>query len=728
MPREGAQIGFAVVLLRSVLPSRDAAPAEHLVHAGTRFAVHPMKQKGRFLLAVLGTALGAAAVFGANAWFASSSQVTPAPESRTADPTTPPPSPAPVVADPRTPEVARQPAPNAEARTAAEGPAVAQGLRGLVLDTDNRALAGVHIHLIESAANDPFALTVKRRYRHGAGALASTQSAADGTFAVGLPVVQDKVYEVCVVSPQHATVRLGGLKLLAGAWHDLGAITLVKGATVRGRVTVEGRDDIPVPQAVVTILTGTAFEDAALRSLSGLDRGLSTVVDQNGYYEVKHAPSRGVVQVAAVAPGFARVLRQNIQLTSELPIEINFGLPPGQSVSGRVTSQRDEPVAGAQLEVWPQQTAASPISGESGDDGRFEIMGLAAGTNRLHITAEGYENHDLRDVVSGSADLRIVLARRATLRVRVLTPERQVVRSYQLALRRFFAEQGGQIGHVADVPEQRVRLDGLTDFAELAGVPMGVFQCQVIAEGWAKTLSDAVKFEPTDGGVSGEQSIDVVLSAGVTLRGRVLDEAGAPLAGATVVTQADGATPDSPAWRMLASAVPERITAMRVTTDAEGNFLLPRLALASYQLEVDHEEACRTLVPGLHLDAPGEQTLPAIRLPAGATVTGRATVDGRIAGQMKVVLSSRLPAGTPPGTPLGAAAIRLEAVTDPDGAFVMPRRVPPGDYDLRAAVVGTATDTQIIQQLMQLQRSATTVTVAAGQRRVERDIDLPPLH
>ena len=95
---------------------------------------------------------------------------------------------------------------------------------------------------------------------------------------------------------------------------------------------------------------------------------------------------------------------------------------------------------------------------------------------------------------------------------------------------------------------------------------------------------------------------------------------------------------------------------------------------------------------------------------------------------MKVVLRSRSPSGTPTGTTSGAAAIRLEAVTDADGAFVMPRRVPPGDYDLSATVVGTAAETQIIQQLMELQRSATTVTVAPGQRHVERDIDLPPLH
>src|SRR5262245_40485517 len=123
-----------------------------------------MKQKRRFLLAALVVALGAAAVFGANAWFGSNSQVTPALEPKMGDPAPPPsptPSPAPVVADPRSPEVSRQPASNSEARTAAEGPAVAQGLRGLVLDSDNHALAGVHIHLIESAANDPFALTVK---------------------------------------------------------------------------------------------------------------------------------------------------------------------------------------------------------------------------------------------------------------------------------------------------------------------------------------------------------------------------------------------------------------------------------------------------------------------------------------------------------------------------------------------------------------------------------------
>ena len=52
-------------------------------------------------------------------------------------------------------------------------------------------------------------------------------TAEDGAFAIGLPIAQDKLLELYVVSSDHATARLGGLRLLAGTWHDLGVVPLV---------------------------------------------------------------------------------------------------------------------------------------------------------------------------------------------------------------------------------------------------------------------------------------------------------------------------------------------------------------------------------------------------------------------------------------------------------------------------------------------------------------------
>lgn len=608
-----------------------------------------------------------------------------------------------------------------------------QGLRGLVLDEADQPLAGIDVYLLESPSNDLVALPLLLQQRHLMGPLSSARTKDDGTFAISLQMVQDKVYELRVVSPRHATARLGGLRLLQGEWHDVGAITLVPGATLRGRVTVEGRADIPVPQAVVTVEAGTAFEDVAQRSLPGQERGLSTTVDANGFYELRHAPSRGVVQVSAVAPGFARVLRPNIELSTTHPIELDFGLPPGQSVAGQIVDGNDRPVAGARIEAWAQQGTASALLGHSDSSGRFDVLGMRALPHRLRVSARGFQTQDVPDVQPGRDDLRIVLQARGTVRVRVLTPEGAVLRSYQLSLRRYFEEQGGQIGLVVDVPEQRVRLDGMTDFAELRGVPNGTFKCQVVADGYAKTFSAPITFPISNneadtaaaGGDGEVQTIDVRLSSGATLRGRVFDEAGRPLGGATVTTQADGATPDNPLTKMLAGGLPDKITPQRATTDADGSFVLTQLALADYQLEVTHPDACRTIVPGLRLDTVGLRTLPAIRMLTGAVVAGRATVGGRVAGQIKVVLATD-------ATGDGAAdrdALRLETVTDAEGHFEMPRRVPPGSYVLRAAVVGTAEpEAQIFQQLLQMRRSSTPIAVLAGAARIECNIDLPTDH
>jgi hypothetical protein len=528
-----------------------------------------------------------------------------------------------------------------------------------------------------------------------------------------------------VLSPAHATSRVGELRLLAEQWYDLGAITMTAGATVRGRVTVAGREDIPVPQATVTVEIGAAFADAALRALPGSGPGLTATVDATGAYELRHVPSRGIVQIAAVAPGFARVLKTNIELSPDRPVVVDFGLPPGESVGGTVTTSDGRPIAGARVEAWPRASAGQALVGYSDDRGAFQVLGLVTGAYRLRTSARGYEVHDEPDVQPGRQDVRITLHALSTVSVRVQTPAGAIVRSYRLGLRRFFEEQGGQLAGVPNVPEQRVRLDGLTDAATIHDVPPGRFVCQVETEGFAKSLSQPIDNLREPGAAPGPRHFDVVvtLTAGAVLRGIVQDDTGAPLAGATVQTQADGATPDSPFFQIVASAVPDRITAQRVTTGADGSFVLPQLALADYQLLVEHPEACRTFVPGLRLDREQERTLPPIRLVRGAIVAGRVTVAGRIAGQVKVVMT------TPAAVAGGHDAIRLETVTDSTGAYRMPRRVPPGNYELRAAVIGTAEpEAQIFRQLLQLQRSSTTVAVAPGQALVERDLDLPSDH
>jgi len=595
-------------------------------------------------------------------------------------------------------------------------PPNAQGLRGRVVDEFQRPLAGCPVYLVDSVGNDPLALPVLRDQRGAFGPVARAETDGDGGFAVGLPVAQDKVYELYVQAPGFATTRRGGLRLSAGHWHDLGTVAMARGATLRGRVTVAGRPDIPVPGATIVVEIGGTFADAALRALPDAGPGLVATANGHGEYELPGVPSLGIVQASAVGRGFARQLRQNLELAADRPTEVDFALLPGHALAGHVVDEAGAPVEGACVEAWPQQAAQSPLTDHSDANGSFEVQGLGPGEHRLRVRASGWHPVEQAGIAASTTGLRLVLRRQFGVRVRVAAQNGAVLRSYQLAIRRWFPETPGQLAAAVEVPEQRVRLDGTIDHAVVPALPKGWFCAQIDADGFARTFSEPFdNTAPID--AANDRQIVVVMTTGGSLRGRVVDEQGLPIAGATVHTDPDGLLPDSPFVRLLGGALPDRATAARATTGTDGAFHLVRLSFANYQLRVEHPSACREVVRGITIAGAEERVLPPVRLLPGAEVRGRVT--GNTGGQVKVVLTT-LPDLADP-----ARALRLEAIADPDGGYRLPRRVPPGDYELRGAVIGAAEpEAQIFAQLTQLRRSAVPIAVAPGQRLVERDLHL----
>ena len=597
-----------------------------------------------------------------------------------------------------------------------------QGLRGRVIDDRNRPLAGVRVYLLESASNEPLTLPILLQQGLILGPMAETLSTTDGAFALGLQLATDKLYEVRLLSPLHADVRLGDLRVLADEWHDVGDVVMVPGTTIRGRVTVEGTTT-PVPGAIIAVEGGSAFADATMHGIPGRENGLATRAGADGGYLIHHAPARGVVRISAVAPGFARVLKRDIDLSSVETIDVDFDLPSGLALTGQVVDAQHRPIRNARVEAWPQQTSLDACTTRSRADGSFTVVGLRQEPHRLRVEARGYRRFEIADVEAGSRDLRVTLLPKAIVAVVVTAPGGRVLREYRLGLRRWFAGENGrpdQTGRIAETPDVRVRLDARDDAYEFGGGATGTYTVQVLAKGWAKTLSAPF----TVAADTDRVDVAVQVTAGATLRGRVVDERQQPLADASVSSQIDGARPDNPVWRMLAATASDRITALTVQTDADGVFVLPQLAYGAYQLQVRHPGACPQFVTGIAITDSVERDLGTIRLDSGALVFGRATVDNRVAGQIKVVLTSVVATDTPP--PPNDLGIRLETVTDSKGAFAMPRRVPPGDYELKAAAVDSGNpDGQIFQHLIQMQRSATRMTVLPGQRQVEQHIDIP---
>lgn len=669
-----------------------------------------MRQLGIALLLLLGLVLAALL------WWPETSPLPTTTEPTAVDgkPTT---STTPVVAEPTIP---RERAPRLAPTEPPLKAATAQGLRGLVVDASGQPLPGVDVHLLDAASNEP--LQAGALSAATLAPLASTLSDSNGAFAIGLPVVQEREYELCFVSPAHALLRSGPYRLLAGEWHDLGAIVLQAGAMVRGRVTMAGRSDIPVPNATIRIEVGSAFADAVLQALPAEASGLSARSNGTGDYEIAHAPGRGTVTITAVAPGFARVQRRDVVLRGGSTVQVDFALPSGQSLFGSVVDELGVPIDAARVQAWTVRSPGTPLSASADARGMFAVHGLLPETYRVCAEAPGFEPAELLPVAPGSRDLRLVLTARGAIRLRVLTAEGSPLRSYRVALRRTFAGPPAQLGNVPEVPERQVHLGPAADSYELTDVPAGVFVVEVVAEGMAKTFSREIdhRRDPTRPPPPRWHDVEVAMSPGAMLRGRVLAEDGTPLVGAAVATERDGVDPDSPLQAVLGKNLPERITRTIARTDAFGEFVLPQLAAGDYQLQVDHPDACRELVRGLTVAAGEERALPPIQLPRGAEILGRATYGGQPAGQIKVVLTRAAATGQRGG-------LRLEAVTDSRGDFRMPARVPPGEYVLRGAVVGGAEpEAQIAQQLLQLQRSSTNVSVPPGQAQVQRDLDIPP--
>ncbi|HEB53688.1 MAG TPA: carboxypeptidase regulatory-like domain-containing protein [bacterium] len=604
-----------------------------------------------------------------------------------------------------------------------------QGLRGRVVDATGAAVADVAVHLVESPANEPLLLPMMTRQPHFFAPVASDRTDRNGAFAVGLAVTQDKLYELYVVSARHATVHLTGLSLVAGSWHDLGEIRLDAGATLRGRVTVAGRPGLPVPHAVVTVAAGSAFADAALRALPDNEDTLVAKANPDGSYRIEHAPARGAVRVTAFAPGFVRMTRTDVELDATAPAVVDFELPAARSLTGSVQTVTGTPIAGARIEALPPVAAADAVVAISDERGAFRLEGMLAARHTVRATCNGYAPVEQREATPGEPML-LTMEPMGRLHVTVRAPTGRILRTYRLAVRRFFAADpaapldesalvAGNIGAVPGVPDQRVRLDGATDHAEVAGIPAGVFVCEVEADGFAKTLSRPFRYPPEGAAAGSVVRLAVTADEGFTLHGRVVDADGNPLRDAVVTTQVDGSWPDSPLIRTFLNAVPVKISRRTARTDGQGRFTLARLARASYQVQVEHPDGCRALIRHIDGNRGGERTLPPIPLARGSLVQGQVTVGGKVSGQVKVLLT------TPPKTP-AEQSLRLKTVTNGEGRYRFVRRIPPGSYVLRATPVGgSPADAEVFTQIVNLRDSKTEFTVPAGRDVVTIDLDVP---
>lgn len=423
-------------------------------------------------------------------------------------------------------------------------------------------------------------------------------------------------------------------------------VRLRSGHVLWGRISTSAGDAVADARVLAGDAAGTSDAEGFYR-ISGVAEGRQRV-------SVQHPDYRSSSRAVQVEPGENR---------------LDFELPAGVPVAGRVLGSNGDPVAGAEVRLGAEEDRERrQYRSRSDADGRFRFETIAAGAYRLEATAADRSSGALPQPVVVESEpvsgLEVVLETGAVLSGRVL---------------------GVAPDELAFVSVEARGADGRTREARLDAE--GMYRIQSLAPGdwlvratlWQgqKEARARVVVAPSDR----EITRDLELGRKLTLSGRVLfDEEPLPDAILTVRGQ-------------------RHAIERTVVTAFEGTFVLEDLEPDSYLLGISKPD--QLLAHNERLDLLEDRDVT-IRLAAG-TVSGMVR-DAQV------------------GEAIAGALIRLRPAEGPeflildssheDGSFHL-LRVPPGSYRLQVSADGFVGTEQALR-------------VAAGEAVSGLDLALQP--
>ncbi|HEX6811856.1 MAG TPA: sigma-70 family RNA polymerase sigma factor [Planctomycetota bacterium] len=329
---------------------------------------------------------------------------------------------------------------------------------------------------------------------------------------------------------------------------------------------------------------GAAIAGAEI-SVNGWD-DVATRTDAEGRYELK--VTGPPYPLLVLKTGYRERLLQSYVPEGKQRHELDVELEPGASFAGRVVDEAGNPVAGAQVR------ASGLVRGTETDaEGRF-LFGGAAPDERHELSAvkAGFQR-GAKAASPGGDPVEIVLRPGLTLAVRVFGEGGEGIAGARISVMpdrfrgaqvRGFTDAGGRL-LIEDLPASEIEV-----IADKTGF--------VLARGQADVPKLRGEFV-------------LVLQRGRTIAGRVLDESGAPIVGASVYCQRQ--TGD----------LAQRSVGGRATSDTEGRFTITDLPHEPCDLKAHHADYRRASLEGLS----GTPSDLVVTMKQAASVAGR-VVDG----------------------------------------------------------------------------------------------------
>ena len=394
------------------------------------------------------------------------------------------------------------------------------------------------------------------------------------------------------------TKRLGWLGLLLGASNAMalpvtGVVTADGGAAIENatvRVWAEDADAPPIPDA-----------------LAG-----EVQTDPRGRFAIADLPA-GVYRVAIEAEGFVPhdIAELSVPKDGAVPT-VRVALAPAVFIAGVVTDAAGEAAADAVVET--QRAGGRALQAHTDAKGRFRLGPLAAGDD-VYIDAHTVDGGRVLQwpAVAPRDDVYIRVRGGGVLRGRVVDRETGLpLNDFRVTIAGFGGDE-----NIREIREKKFRwTDGV--FAWEAP-PAGRLAATVSADGYQ--LHTEPDFEMPQDGTDVE--LNIALSLGAIVRGRVVDGAtGLPVAAALVTAKEGAAVSHEPVWYLPSRAPIADVNAEKPfgiasdRTDAEGAFVLrqlPRETVTVYVRAEGYLAATAMAQP--------DDEIP-IELSSGATVRG----------------------------------------------------------------------------------------------------------
>jgi protocatechuate 3,4-dioxygenase beta subunit len=447
----------------------------------------------------------------------------------------------------------------------------------------------------------------------------SCQSGKDGHFE--LPVTESSpAMRLKVAHPDHV-IHFQVVKNYSGGVMDVGDIVLKLGGAISGYV----RDarGLGIASAEITYRTMNRSRDSGPFFSFTLGMGESdrkAVTEPDGFYRITGlAP--GETALRASHPEFVAQTRTDLKVVKGREQgQVDFTLPDGHMIAGRVVDGDENPVEGAGVNIEQNvyidldeiKDVIPSLPGmnrgaKTDADGLFRLTGLSEGSYVVTASAPSFLRYRSEKVKTGTGNLLVVLEKAGWVAGRVKSAATgEALKDFDVKVENDqWTRSNIKVWKGNEALERAPRLAAPEGAFYIQGLEEGPFRLLASAEGHGDHVEAGLSALAGHGEI-----LDLALWPEAVISGRLVTGDGEPVAQGSVHLKK--ASKQGPAVMGMGGAIRREVrmerssggmflgtdddeTLKRVESDEEGRFIFKGVAEGEYELVGAHEDHTDTL-------------------------------------------------------------------------------------------------------------------------------------